>query len=279
MVCSKFKEFKGCGRCQLSIFDDELVKIMSVNYIVKLGAILVNLPNFVDTYSNDNKLKNVYVYCNKNIRLDTQDGTKYISYHNIREVYILLLTKWLAHNKELNEMYSTKQVSKIAEQITNDTSFRRLRHISIRLVKVIESITTCNGNCDTIVPNKEITKCIFKVSDINKICKFSAEGAVDIICTILCTFTETSNNEMFLNLDSTFVQCNGNIFCTTQFIECKSIIYELRSFILRYLDSWCKYNNTETTTIGKMQICIRTIASTNSIELMYDTCMELLEIV
>lgn len=272
MSCNNFGNINSCGKCKFNILSTNLMKILTINQVVKIGAILLSNVEFTNGQVNTNSIDNINIYCNRQLELDIVGKYKYIKYKEIKDVYILLLRKWYKVHSYNKHKSSNKLLKQSIEQIQLISNSTKLRNSSILLVKYIQDLTICNGNCTTITLDKEIVNCEFQLSNMTRYCDLDCSSAINIIDSIINVFNNISRTNIFIDTTKVIVKCNGLIYLNDSYIECNNNISYIKQFYSSYLHTWCIYNTNSSTDIDKIMHSLRAIRTQESINGIHNIC-------
>lgn len=280
MYCKKIMNNDKCGKCKYNILYSNFVRDKS---LVKIARIAVNI-SWIDRFSDNNDttstINSADITCTGTIVINRLNkDNKALDISIAKYICKALFDNWYTYYPLSANLESYKYIQGKLQDISEAVSVVKIRTLLLSITKYIESTTICQGNCTTVVPGKEVSNCIFSLSDINKIVKFSSEGIVDILNTILFAVKDLAGVNLTIDLNSTYVTCAGNVIMDKNFIKCKSTIADMKSTYTYYLSAWCSANISKQSEIYKIKSNINNVRKAKYISDIYELSSDLLGII
>lgn len=279
MLCKNTLGNDKCGKCKYDIMSNDFVRNKSLFTIAKIAAKISWLQEFNDDNGTLNSYMLLRISCNDLVSINTPSTNENFSIKVVKTLCNKLFNNWYKCYPLSKKLDSYQYIKDKLELADKTSSINKIRTILLSITKHIEMVTTCNGNCTTVVPGKEVGNCRFDLSDINKIVKFNSNGIVDLFNTILYTIKDVATINLTINLNSTYVTCAGNIVMDNNFVMCKSTLNDMKSIYVYYLSAWCSTNICKESEVKKIRANIDSVKRARYISQIYELSLDLLEII
>lgn len=279
MLCKKTLTNDKCGKCTYDISSNDFVRNKSLFGISKIIARIAWMNEFNEDNGSLTTCKYINISCKDIVSIGKSNNNKDFDIIVIKNICNNLFNSWYEYYPLSKKLGSYEYITNKLVSLNATSSILKVRTILLSIAKYTESVTTCNGNCTTIIPGKEVGNCKFNLSDINKIVKFSSDGIVDLFNTILYAIKDVASINLTIDLNSTYVTCAGNIIMDNNFIACKNTINDIKSIYVYYLSAWCSANICKQSEIIKIRTNINNVKKAKYIMEIYQLSCDLLDII
>ena len=280
MYCLNGNDNNSCGKCTYNLLSLNYIYNIPLTKVSRIATNISWMQEFNESTNTVNAIKSVNITCTNSISIVKIDNTnRSIDISMAKYICIKLFKNWYQYHKDSKKLNSYNYIKDKLKLISEVCSIAKMRIILLSIAKHIESVSTCEGKCSTVVPDKEIGNCKFPLSDINKIARFSSDGIVDMFNTMLYTVKDLAGVNLTINFDKTYVTCAGNIIMDTNFTPCKSTIADMKSNYIYYLSAWCSANITRQGEIMKIRDNINKVKKAKYLSDIYELSNELMEII
>lgn len=280
MSCINPTNNDSCGKCQHNILSPIFSRNKSLTNIARILTNLSWMNEFNDSIETISTIRSINITCTGILFITRVDNEAIpVDISIVKYASKMLFENWYAYYPLSMKLDSYQFIKTKLESMDNISSITKMRSLLLSITKHLESVTTCTGNCTTVVPGKEVGICTFSLSDINKIVKFKSDGLVDLLNTILFTIKDIAIVNLTIDLNTTSVTCMGNISMEKNYIKCKSTINDMKGIYIYYLSAWCSANVNKQSEILKIRDNINKVKNAKDIISIYNLSCDLLEII
>lgn len=178
---------------------------------------------------------------------------------NTISLYCDILRMWYPCNLCNYGKASMQLILNTIDKVSQCKSILKARDYATQLAVTIRKLNTCKSVCKTVTPNKSTGVCMFKLSDVQTINKFTAEGIVDVLNSLAYELANRDNKKLYVDLEDVVVTCDGSMYII-KFTEFKDKPIDLlKKCYDDYIYNWYRANST------KISDCYKLCASVDAV--------------
>lgn len=280
MYCPNALNNDNCGKCEYNLLSSNFVCNKPLIKIAKIATNISWMNEFSDESDTIKSIHSIMISCTDKISITRSSNTnKSINICIVKYICNTLFKNWYKYYWLGKKLDNYKFVKAKLKLIDGTSSITKIRTTLLSITKHIELATVCNGNCTTVIPYKEVSNCVFPLSDIDKISKFTLNGIVDVLNTILYTVKDFEKSNLTIDINSTYVTCKGDIVMEKSFTQCKSTVADMKRIYMYYLNAWRSSNVGKESEIAKIRYSMDKVNKVKTVSDIYDVSCDLLEVI
>jgi hypothetical protein len=271
MKCIKGNNDAPCCNCKVDIMSADFLIDNDIITLLRLMNNIVWSSEF--NYSNITtcKVNSFKIKCNGEIVIKVPSNNN-IDILVAKAIYSKVVRNWYTIHKHFKEKDSYTYVASSIDSIAKVSSITKLRTITLDVANYITRINTCTSECRDIISEKEVSYCKISLTDLNRFSSFSYLGILETITSIAYSVKERANFNVFIDMDTSYITCNGEIYTTTNYITCSSTISTLKDVSKYYLRLWSSRNVHRITDIERVKKFISFIDQSRSVSEICNMC-------